>query len=136
VIVGGAGKRRTPALAARFADEYNVPFKPPDEWATLFARVRSACSDAGRDPGSLRLSAANVLCCGRDDAQVRRRAEAIGREADGLRSNEFGGTPAELVDRLGRLAEAGASRAYLQVLDLADLDHLELVAEKVAPQLP
>jgi F420-dependent oxidoreductase-like protein len=135
VIVGGAGKRRTPALAARFADEYNAPFKPPDAWATLFARVRSACSDAGRDPDSLRLSAANVVCCGRDDAQVHRRAAAIGREADDVRSHEFGGTPAELVDRLGRLAEAGASRAYLQVLDLDDLDHLELVADQVLPQL-
>jgi alkanesulfonate monooxygenase SsuD/methylene tetrahydromethanopterin reductase-like flavin-dependent oxidoreductase (luciferase family) len=135
VIVGGSGKRRTPALATRFADEYNAPFKPPDAWGELFARVRSACSEAGRDPDTLRLSAANVLCCGRDDAQVLRRADAIGRKPDDLRGNEFGGTPAELVDRLGRLAEAGASRAYLQVLDLDDLDHLELVASQVAPQL-
>jgi alkanesulfonate monooxygenase SsuD/methylene tetrahydromethanopterin reductase-like flavin-dependent oxidoreductase (luciferase family) len=133
--VGGAGRRRTPALAARFADEYNAAFKPPDEWPTLFARVRTACTDAGRDPESLRLSAANVLCCGRDDAQVRRRAAVLGREPDDLRCNEFGGTPAELVDRLGRLAETGATRAYLQLIDLDDLDHLELVAAEVAPQL-
>ena len=135
VIVGGAGRRRTPALAARFADEYNAPFKSPDEWTELFARVRTSCTDAGRDPETLRLSAANVLCCGRDDAEVRRRAKIIGREPDDLRRDEFGGTPAELVDRLGRLAECGATRAYLQVLDLDDLDHLELVASEVAPQL-
>jgi hypothetical protein len=45
------------------------------------------------------------------------------------------GTPAEAVDTLGRYAEAGAQRVYLQVLDLSDLDHLDLVAEDVAPQL-
>jgi alkanesulfonate monooxygenase SsuD/methylene tetrahydromethanopterin reductase-like flavin-dependent oxidoreductase (luciferase family) len=75
------------------------------------------------------------LCCGRDEAEVHRRAKAIGREAADLRRTDFAGTPAELVDRLGRLAETGASRAYLQVLDLGDLDHLELVATEVAPQL-
>ncbi len=41
----------------------------------------------------------------------------------------------EVVDKAGRFAEAGATRLYLQVLDLADLDHVELVAAEVAPQL-
>ena len=135
VIIGGSGKRRTPALAATFADEYNAPFHPPGEVPALFARVRSACSGAGREPDTLRLSVANTLCCGRDDADVRRRADAIGVDPDTLRKDEFGGTPAELVDRLGLLAEAGATRAYLQVLDLDDIDHLELVASQVTPQL-
>ena len=76
-----------------------------------------------------------MLCCGRDDAEVRRRAAAIGQDVDVLRRDQLGGTPAELVDRLGRLGEHGASRAYLQTLDLHDLDHLELVAAEVMPQL-
>jgi len=45
------------------------------------------------------------------------------------------GMPAEVVDKLGQYAEAGASRAYLQVLDLQDLDHLELIAAEVMPQV-
>ena len=106
IIVGGAGKRRTPALAARFAAEYNAPFEPLDAAAKLFERVRSACSEAGRDPATLRLSAANILCCGRDDAEVRRRADAIGQDVEFLRRDQLGGTPAELVDRLGRLGRA------------------------------
>jgi F420-dependent oxidoreductase-like protein len=135
VLVGGKGARRTPRLAARYAQEFNVPFLSADENARLFAGVRSACEEAGRDPGSMTYSSALVLCVGRDEAELARRAAAIGREVDELRANGVAGTPAEAVDTLGRYAEAGATRVYLQVLDLADLDHLDLVAAEVAPQL-
>jgi len=77
-----------------------------------------------------------VLCVGKDEEEFARRAAAIGREADDLREHGVAGTPAEAVDVLGRYAEAGATRVYLQVLDLADLDHLDLIAAEVAPQLP
>jgi len=135
VLVGGKGKRRTPALAGRYADEFNIPFDGVAESKELFARVRQACTTAGRDPSSLTYSNALVLCCGDGEAQVARRAEAIGREVDELRENGLAGSPAEVVDTIGRYAEAGSQRIYLQVLDLGDLDHLELVAEKVMPQL-
>jgi F420-dependent oxidoreductase-like protein len=124
IIVGGGGKRRTPSLAARYAAEFNAPFSSPSETGELFERVDAVCEEHGRDPLSLVHSAAQVLCVGKDDAAVRRRAEAIGRDADELRANGLAGTPEEVRDRLGRLAEAGASRVYLQVLDLADLDLL------------
>jgi F420-dependent oxidoreductase-like protein len=130
IVVGGRGVKRTPALAAEFADEFNLPFGSVEATAAQFGRVREAA--AGR---SLVYSAAQVLCCGRDDAEVRRRAEAIGRDADELRETGLAGTPAEVVEKAGRYAEAGATRLYLQVLDLADLDHVELVAAEVAPQL-
>jgi F420-dependent oxidoreductase-like protein len=135
IIVGGRGKKRTPRLAARYAAEFNVPFSSAADNARLFAGVREACDEAGRDPASLVYSSALVLCVGRDDADVARRAAAIGREADELREHGVAGTPAEAVDVLGRYAEAGAQRVYLQVLDLADLDHLDLVAGEVAAQL-
>jgi F420-dependent oxidoreductase-like protein len=135
IIVGGAGKKRTPRLAARYAAEFNVPFRSVEENARLFAGVREACAEAGRDPASLVHSSAVVLCVGKDEEQFARRAEAIGREPAELRENGVAGTPAEAVDMLGRYAEAGAERVYLQVLDLADLDHLDLVAAEVAPQL-
>jgi len=135
VIIGGKGAKRTPRLAARHAAEFNVPFESAEENARLFAGVREACEEAGRDPGSMVYSSALVLCVGRDEAEIARRAAAIGREVDELREHGVAGTPAEAVDVLGRYAEAGAQRLYLQVLDLADLDHLDLVAGEVAPQL-
>ena len=135
IIVGGKGRTRTPRLAARHAAEFNVPFETVAENARLFAGVRAACEEAGRDPSSMVYSSALVLCVGKDEAELARRAAAIGRDVAELRENGVAGTPAEAVDILGRYAEAGAQRVYLQVLDLADLDHLDLVANEVAPQL-
>jgi F420-dependent oxidoreductase-like protein len=135
ILVGGAGKKRTPRLAARYASEFNVPFTSAEDNARLFARVREACEEAGRDPGSMVYSSALVVCVGKDEAEIARRADAIGRDAAELREHGVAGTPAEAVDILGRYIEAGAERFYLQVLDLSDLDHLDLVAGEVAPQL-
>ncbi|MFP3900566.1 MAG: LLM class F420-dependent oxidoreductase [Acidimicrobiia bacterium] len=135
VIVGGWGTRRTPRLAARYADEYNVPFSPPADLRPQLDTVVAACEAAERDPATLTTSAAVVLCCGRDEAEYTRRAEAIGQDPAELRKNQAGGTVAEVTERLGAYAEAGAQRLYLQLLDLHDLDHLRLVAEEVAPAL-
>jgi F420-dependent oxidoreductase-like protein len=133
VIVGGLGKRRTPALAARYADEFNVAFAPVGDFSTLVAAVTAACEEAGRDPSSMTWSTAQVLCCGEDEEAYRRRAAAIGREPDELRANAVAGTAAEVTAKLARFADAGAQRVYLQVLDLSDLDHLRVVAAEVAP---
>jgi alkanesulfonate monooxygenase SsuD/methylene tetrahydromethanopterin reductase-like flavin-dependent oxidoreductase (luciferase family) len=136
IIVGGGGAKRTPALAAAFATEFNIPFVPLDTLQTQFGRVATALGDAGRAPGELTYSAAFVLCAGADDAEVARRAGAIGREVDELRSNSpTVGTPAEIVDKLGTFRDAGVQRVYLQMLDMSDLDHLALVAAEVVPQL-
>ena len=133
VIVGGLGKRRTPALAARYADEFNVGFAPLGDFRTLVAAVTAACEQAGRDPSSMTWSTAQVLCCGEDEEAYRRRAAAIGREPDQLRAAGLAGTVAEVTDKLGTFADAGAQRIYLQVLDLSDLDHLRLAAAELAP---
>lgn len=135
VIVGGKGKRRTPTLAALFADEFNVPFESVEFTRTQFDRVRRACERTDRDPDSLVYSNALVLCAGSDETEIARRAAAIGREVDELHRNGLAGTPAEIVDKIGTYAEAGTARIYLQVLDLTDLEHLQLVAEEVMPHL-
>ncbi|MBL1067074.1 LLM class F420-dependent oxidoreductase [Streptomyces sp. 7-21] len=136
VLIGGLGKRRTPELAAKYADEFNVPFASAQDSAAQFQRVRTAAQEAGRDPDSLVYSNALVVCVGKNDAEVARRAEAIGREVPELKENGLAGSPAEVVDKLGTYAEtAGTSRVYLQVLDLSDLDHLELIADQVKPQV-
>jgi F420-dependent oxidoreductase-like protein len=135
VIVGGAGKKRGAEIAARYASEFNAAFASVEDTAAAFGRVREACARAGRDAGSMDFSAALIVCCGRDEAEVARRAAAIGREPEELRRNGLAGTPAEVVDAIGRYAGAGVERLYLQVMDLSDLDHLDLVAAEVAPQL-
>jgi F420-dependent oxidoreductase-like protein len=135
VIVGGHGPRRTPMLAAKYADEFNIAFSPAEEVVEQFSRVRQACAAVGRDPAALVYSAAHVVCCGKDEATFSRRAQAIGRPAAELRSTGLGGSPAELVDKIGVLAEAGVQTLYLQVLDLDDLDHLADIASGVMPQV-
>ncbi len=135
VLLGGAGARRTPRLAARFADEFNLAFRTLQDSAAAFGRVREACQTAGRYPASMIYSVAQTVCCGKDEAEFRRRAAAIGREPDSMRATGLAGTPGEVAAKIAEFAEIGADRVYLQVLDLGDLDHLALIASDVMPQV-
>jgi alkanesulfonate monooxygenase len=135
LIVGGGGAKRTPRLAATYANEFNLPFSSLADTEAQFARVHAACADRGRDPKSLHLSAAQVVCCGRDEQEIERRAAAIGRKPDELRANGAAGTPDEVVARLEAFGGIGAETIYLQVLDLHDLDHIELLAREVLPRV-
>jgi F420-dependent oxidoreductase-like protein len=135
IIIGGGGPKRTPALTAKYASEFNIPFVDLDTLVTQYGRVAAALSDAGRAADSLTYSAAFVVCAGRDDATVTKRAAAIGREVDELRENSpLVGTPAEIADKLAPFVDAGVQRVYLQVLDMSDLDHVEFFASEVAGQ--
>jgi F420-dependent oxidoreductase-like protein len=133
VVIGGHGARRTPRLAAAYADEYNVGFDAVPGTKAAFDRVRAAVEAAGRPASSMTYSAAQVVCCGRDESEVKRRAAAIGQEPAAVRQHGLAGSPAELVDKIGELAGIGAERVYLQVLDLDDIEHLELIAAEVLP---
>ncbi|MER8085659.1 LLM class F420-dependent oxidoreductase [Streptomyces sp. NPDC058316] len=135
VLIGGHGATRTPRLAARYADEFNIPFASLEDSEKQFGRVREAARAAGRGPDDLVYSNALVVCVGRNDAEVARRASAIGREVAELKANGLAGSPAEVVDKIGRYGAIGSSRIYLQVLDLDDLEHLELISSQVQSQL-
>ncbi|MFE9626019.1 LLM class F420-dependent oxidoreductase [Streptomyces sp. NPDC006527] len=135
VLIGGHGASRTPRLAARYADEFNMPFGSIEDSERQFGRVRAAAEEAGRAADAITYSNALVVCVGKDDQEVARRAAAIGREVDELKSNGLAGTPAEVVDKIGRYADIGSRRIYLQILDLHDLDHLELISTQVQAQL-
>ncbi|MFF7558376.1 LLM class F420-dependent oxidoreductase [Streptomyces pseudovenezuelae] len=135
VLIGGHGATRTPRLAARYADEFNMPFASAEDSEAQFGRVRAAAQEAGRAADAITFSNALVVCVGKDDREVARRAAAIGREVGELKTNGLAGTPAEVVDRIGRYAAVGSRRIYLQVLDLDDLDHLELISAQVQAQL-
>ncbi|OMI40838.1 LLM class F420-dependent oxidoreductase [Streptomyces sparsogenes] len=135
VLIGGHGKTRTPRLAGQYADEFNMPFASAEDSERQFERVRAAAEAAGRKGDDLVYSNALVVCVGKDDAEVARRADAIGRQVDELKENGLAGSPAEVVDKIGRYAQACSSRIYLQILDLDDLDHLELISSQVQAQL-
>ncbi|MEC3982055.1 LLM class F420-dependent oxidoreductase [Amycolatopsis sp. H20-H5] len=136
VIIGGGGKKRTPELTARYADEFNLPFADIETVIAQFARVDAAAEAAGRDPKEIIRSVALVVAVGRDDAEVTKRAEKIGRDPQELRATGLAGTPAEVVQRIGEWREkTGITRLYLQLLDLSDLDQIDLIAAEVAPQL-
>jgi len=135
VIVGGGGAKRTPALAARFATEFNLPFPDFADIPGKFAGVRAACDAVGRDPLELTYSVALIAVAGSDETEFRRRAAVVGREPAELREHGVAGTAAEIVDRLGALADDGVECVYLQIMDLADLDQLEFIAADVVPQL-
>lgn len=135
VIIGGGGRRRTPALAAKYADEFNAAFVSAADSAGLYSRIREACQAAGREPSSMAFSAAQVVCCGKDESELLRRSVAIGRDLPDLRRDGLAGTPSQIVDKIGTFAEAGATTMYLQVLDLDDIGHIEQIAAEVLPQV-
>ncbi len=135
IIMGGSGKHRGPALAARFASEYNVAFRPLRWCGEQFDRVRLACELEARDPESMRFSVALTVACGRNRAEFERRAAAIGRAPAELLEDGLGGTPDQVVDRVQQAAAIGCQRVYAQLLDLDDLEHLELLAADVLPRI-
>lgn len=135
IVIGGGGPKRTPALAAKYAAEFNTPFVSREFFVEQTGRVRAACEAINRDPAELVYSAALIVCVGADEAEVERRAAALGREPAELRENGLCGTPAEVAERMRAWRAAGAERLYLQVMDIADLDHLDLIANDVVAEL-
>ncbi len=134
IIIGGGGPSRTPALAARYATEYNAAFVSVATFVERKQRVEAACTAIDRER-PLRYSAALVVCAGGSEADVVRRAAAIGRDADELRRHGAAGSAQETATTIRRFVDAGAERVYLQVLDLSDLEHLDFIAGEVAPLL-
>ena len=135
VIVGGGGPTRTPRLAATYASEFNTPFLQPSDAGKQFERVRAACELRDRDPASMTFSSAVMVCCGENDAEVARRAAAIGWSVDDAKTYGAAGSAAEVAERIRQWRDVGAGRIYLQILDLSDLDHLRLLAQEVVPQV-
>jgi F420-dependent oxidoreductase-like protein len=135
IIIGGGGKHRTPRLAALFASEYNLAFRSITTFREQRDRVRAACDVIGRDPESLTFSVALTVCCGERAADFKRRARVLGREPEELREVGAAGLPRQVAETLRAWRDAGASRIYLQMPDVHDLDQLHVIAEQVKPLL-
>jgi len=137
VIVGGGGPKRTPALAARYATEFNIGFVAEDVVAEKFRVVRQACESIGRDPETLQLSVALPTIVGADDTEIERRVAAIGQtRAQFDNGANLIGSPAQIAEKVERLRALGASRVYFQLLDLRDVEHADLVGAELLPLLP
>jgi F420-dependent oxidoreductase-like protein len=135
IIIGGHGRKKTPRLAANFADEFNVPFASYEVCKAQFEHVDEACVSIHRDPGSLVRSAALVVCCGQNQTELERRASNIGRDLKELSDNGLAGSPAQIVDKILAFSKLGISRIYLQILDMSDLEHVGLIASEIVPAL-
>jgi len=110
IIIGGAGSKRTPRLAAAYADEFNVPFHGLADFTKAIDRVRKACEAADRDPSSIVYSA------------------AIGVD---IRTNSAD----KVIEELASFRDAGAQRIYMQLLDTADADQVHVLGQEVKPHL-
>jgi alkanesulfonate monooxygenase SsuD/methylene tetrahydromethanopterin reductase-like flavin-dependent oxidoreductase (luciferase family) len=131
IIIGGGGPKRTPALAARYAAEFNAAYGgDPKE---RFERFGRACEAIGRDPADARLSAVLPVAIGSTQAEIERRAELVGSQM--LRDTAVIGPPAALTDRVAELTKAGADTVYLHIFDIHDLDHIALIGAEVLPHL-
>jgi F420-dependent oxidoreductase-like protein len=134
ILVGGNGRQRTMPLAARFADEWNGVYVTAEEYADLNAHLDTLLRQHGRDPAEVRRSLMTGVRFGRDEAELQSLLQ--GRDVQAVRERGVvAGTPSEVVDQLGRLAEAGVQRVMLQWLELDDLDRLEAMAHSVLPQV-
>jgi F420-dependent oxidoreductase-like protein len=135
LIIGGAGKHRTPALAARFANEFNIGLHSMPEAMAQYARVRAACADRGREPADMTMSGVLIACCGSSENEIARRAAAIQLPLAQLYMAGATGSPAQVIERCLQAHEAGAETLYLQIRDLEDLDHIRLIGAEVLPAL-
>jgi F420-dependent oxidoreductase-like protein len=132
IILGGWGTKRTPRLAARFADEFNLPFAPSSYFREGCDHVRAACERINRDPSTMRFSVAVVVCVGRNAQEIERRRLINGGDPN---QESAKGTPTEVVDYLREFEKLGAETVYLQYHTLDDPDHLHLIAEEVLPHV-
>lgn len=139
IIVGGRGPRRTPEIAARFADEFNGVFQGVADTAKQYQRVREASERldrAGAGMAPLRLSIGLVVACGATEAEARRRGQALYEAGSAVpHEDPVVGSPDEVVQRIGEFADIGAEKVYLRLPDMSDLAHVDLIAERVLPQV-
>lgn len=135
ILVGGNGKKRTLPLAARYADEWNAVYTPPDEFRSLCQELDRLLLTAGRRPADVRRSLMTGCVFGKDQADLQKKVErrTHGRKtpAELRAKGVIVGTVEELRAQLGELAAAGVQRVMLQWLDLDDLSGLEAMGRGI-----
>jgi F420-dependent oxidoreductase-like protein len=143
LILGGRAGPRGAALAARWADEYNITSATPEDAAEARGRLSQACEAIGRDPSLLRLSMMTTTVVGKDRRELEARASALmerggetgdpGEAIERWSADGLAGTVEEVLERLARYAEAGVQRVMLQHLVHEDLETIELIGSDLVP---
>jgi alkanesulfonate monooxygenase SsuD/methylene tetrahydromethanopterin reductase-like flavin-dependent oxidoreductase (luciferase family) len=134
MIVGGSGPRKTPALAGRFADEYNHFVNTPEVLAPKVELMREEADKAGREADKIMVSVMGPAVVADDERELGR----LLAEGARMRNIEVAelrrrwdtngvpyGTVDQVMERLGKLAEVGVSKYYLQWLYLDDTEGLD-----------
>jgi F420-dependent oxidoreductase-like protein len=133
IIIGGNGPKRVLRMAARYGDEWNGIYRSAAEFAELSTRLDEMLIEEGRKPADVTRSQMKGLIFGRDSAELTKNLDGRDKAAL-LQRGMVIGTPSEIMDQLGPLAEVGMQRVMLQWEDLDDLDGLEAFATTVLPQ--
>lgn len=134
ILIGGNGMKKTLPLAARFADEWNGVYLTPEACRERIARLNDLLDELGRPRAAVRRSMMTQCLIGANDAAVRARLDAGPEAAANLRaSDRLIGTPAQIIDQLGRYADAGLQRIMLMMRDQEDIAAIELLASAVLP---
>ncbi|MDQ2934866.1 MAG: TIGR03560 family F420-dependent LLM class oxidoreductase [Chloroflexota bacterium] len=139
ILLGGAGKRRLAALAARFADEFNLNSASPEAAAEAYERIRAACREIGRDPDELVYSAMTGVLVAETEGELRDRVaqllELVDTKDDAgewlaeRRKRWVMGTPDQAWERVRSMEAAGVQRIMLQDLLPRDLDQIRLIGQ-------
>ncbi len=134
IVIGGNGPRRTLPLVAKYADEWNAVGLVLADFVERASRLDQLLDEQGRERSSVKRTLMVQVPIGRDEAHLATRynPETIARQRE---RGGLVGTPSELVEQLGRYAEAGIQGVQLQLWDQDDIEGLELFASEVIPQL-
>ncbi len=134
IVIGGNGPKRTLPLVAKYADEWNAVGQTAAGIVERNAIIDDLLAKEGRSPSDVKRTLMTRGVIGKTEADLAARFSA--EELANFRSREIVvGTPGEIVERLGKLSEAGVAGVQLQWLDLDDITGLELIASDVLPQL-
>lgn len=144
LILGGGAGPRSAALAARWADEYDVVYVDPIRAKERMDRISAACEAIDRDPTTVRRSLLTKTIVGTDESEVRRRVTELmaWEEGDGdpdafleeLRSTHVVGTSDQVLTRLAEFAAAGIQRVLVHQLVHTDLESVELIGREIVPE--
>jgi alkanesulfonate monooxygenase SsuD/methylene tetrahydromethanopterin reductase-like flavin-dependent oxidoreductase (luciferase family) len=150
ILIGGGGEKRTLAIAAREASEWNLLGHDADDYRAKSALLDERCREVGRDPSEIRRSQMAGYLIGRDEAALEARALRLAEVLPSLQGESaaaivswlreqtgrwFAGTPEEIVEKLRPYVAAGVDLFMFQHYLLDDIEGLELVATEVTPRL-
>lgn len=120
IWVGGRGKTRTPALAARYADGFNMPYLPPDSVRDRLQRVAAACEATGRDPAEIQSSVNVGFYLGDRAPEVNPEGSLVG-------------SAQQAVDRIGEYVDSGVEGLNIALRPPVDWESLQRFIDDVMP---